>query len=443
MSRAAAGEVTSRGSHSDVRSRDRDQVEEMVEVLVSHQSSLLLCSDDDGLLDRQAQLLIHGLRRVERVETALLFEMDRELLLERFNRLLSDMTVQEARFGSPSVVRVWVFQLQSEVELAQARLLLRLSQDLPGSGVVLLLLAPEALAAELAPRGGGRRLQVRILSEPPAQTAPERRNEEPEGPSLASAQSVTAAPAMASTSSWKGANRGSVAVVGLVLFGLSVAGLLQLHSVDALPAWTSKLALPEGRSLTNTPSETPASMPEHGGRAEATSSARPIPGSEASLDAPSVPAVPGSAAPGIQAAAPLADGIISPIAGGNDLPLTTVGAAAIEEQTARTADWINAQPGTSWVVQHAVARRAGTLIDLRARQPVLAGARIAALTRNDGQVYFALVSGPFGSVADARAFEKDLPQLASPSWVRSVAGVKRELEASPKTVGLESQPPVR
>jgi uncharacterized caspase-like protein/outer membrane biosynthesis protein TonB len=112
------------------------------------------------------------------------------------------------------------------------------------------------------------------------------------------------------------------------------------------------------------------------------------------------------------------------------------------EQVARTATWIDAQPESSWLVQHAVSGRASDMLDLRASQPALADARIIATFRSDGRVYFALVSGPFGSAADARSFEEGLPKLATPSFVRSIARVKRELvePAKPADMALESTP---
>jgi septal ring-binding cell division protein DamX len=130
-----------------------------------------------------------------------------------------------------------------------------------------------------------------------------------------------------------------------------------------------------------------------------------------------------------------------PAAAGKSLPPTGDALASAREQVARTASWIDAQPESSYLVQHAVSGRASDLLDLRRSQPALADARIIATFRSDGRVYFALVSGPFDSAADARSFEQGLPKLATPGFVRSISRVKRELvePTSPNVPGL---PPI-
>ena len=116
---------------------DTAGADDCVDVLVNRRSSLLLCSDDGAVLDRQAQMLMRNLRDVADVETAVLLEMDRGLLLERFNRLLSEFTVEQARQRVPTSLRVWILHVHSAAELSQARLLLRLCQDFSAAGVAL------------------------------------------------------------------------------------------------------------------------------------------------------------------------------------------------------------------------------------------------------------------------------------------------------------------
>ena len=121
------------------------------------------------------------------------------------------------------------------------------------------------------------------------------------------------------------------------------------------------------------------------------------------------------------------------------MPPAVDAVSAAREQVARSASWIDAQPPSSWLVQHAVSGRASDMLDLRTSQPALADARIIAFFRSDGRVFYALVSGPFDSSADARSFEQGLPKLSTPTFVRSISRVKRELE-DPSTVAVPAQP---
>jgi hypothetical protein len=416
LSPAAWPEAASEGETSAPRLYDGGTVEDWSEILVRNRSSLLLCADDDVALDRQAQALLQALRRAESVETALLFEMDRTLLLERFNRLLGSMTVEQARAGGAAVARVWVYQVQTRAELDQARLLMRLSQDLPGSGVLLLLLAPVGLARELAPEGSSRRLQVRVIGDPWASVLLSKGDERKEPPHLAPIGSGPAPQAV--SSSRRGANARTVALTGVTLL---------LASAGAVLWWRPPGFSPPPAAVPADPPRAQAAPLEPASQADAASApGRPVGDGS---PAPASPAV--SAAP-MAPAAPAPDrppgGTVVPVAGGKSLPPAVEAAAPPREQVARTASWIDSQPESSWLVQHAVSWRASDMLDLRSRQPALADARVVALFRNDGRVYYALVSGPFDTAADARAFDKDLPKLQTPSWVRSVARVKRELE---------------
>ena len=423
MNRANWPEVSLEADAGSPRLYDAGAVEDWVDILVARRSSLLLCGDD-AALDRQAQLLLQGLRKADKVETALIFDMDRSLLLERFNRLLSEMTVDQARAAPPAVVRVWVFQVQTDSELDQARLLLRLSQDLPGAGVVVLLLASVRLARELAPDGSGRRLQVRVIGDPWARTEP------PEAVVASRQEPTMAAAAAAPPPPPAPARRGmplrTTVLAGFVLLLASAGVVLFLRPFDGRRA-QAPVAPPAPPVVSAGPAAASAVMPIA------------APSSAASAVAPAA-AVPASAPVSERAAAPAAPGTVLPPAAGKTLPPPVEAVSAPREQVARTASWIDAQPESSWLVQHSVSWRASDMLDLRARQPALADARIVALFRSDGRVYYALVSGPFDSAIDARNFEKSLPNLATPSYVRSIARVKKELE-DPSSAGGPGSPP--
>ncbi len=447
MSRAHWPEETLDTDVGSPRLYDAGAVEDWVDILVARRSSLLLCGDDSAL-DRQAQLLLQGLRKAGGVETALIFDMDRSLLLERFNRLLSDMTVDQARAAAPGVARVWVFQVQADAELDQARLLLRLSQDLPGAGVVVLLLASVRLARELAPEGSGRRLQVRVIGDPWARSGgPEEPGAARQEPPMVPPSAASASASATTPAPKRGTKLRTTVLAGVALLLASAGAVIFLRPAElrlalgpvAKPAAAASAVAPEASA--------PASAVAQALPAPATASASAAQAvAVAPAAAASAPALKPAPAPGPVAAVPpgqppAAAGTTVPAAAGKSLPPTGDALASAREQVARTASWIDAQPESSWLVQHAVSGRASDLLDLRLSQPALADARIIATFRSDGRVYFALVSGPFDSAADARSFEQGLPKLATPSFVRSISRVKRELvePTSPNVPGL---PPV-
>jgi hypothetical protein len=435
MSRANWPEQTLDSDVGSPRLYDAGAVEDWVDILVARRSSLLLCGDDSAL-DRQAQSLLQGLRKADSVETALIFDMDRSLLLERFNRLLSAMTVDQARAAAPSVVRVWVFQVQADAELDQARLLLRLSQDLPGAGVVVLLLASVRLARELAPEGSGRRLQVRVIGDPwalsgSAEAAGAARQE----PTMAApvAPPPPPPPSAAGAPSKRGTKLRATVLTGLVLLVASAGAVLFLRPSE-LRRTQGPVAQPAAApSAVASAASAPASGAELARPAAASASALPAVATPVPAPAPERAAGP----PG--QAQPAAPGTVVPPVAGKSLPPAVDAVSAAREQVARTASWIDAQPPSSWLVQHAVSGRASDMLDLRVSQPALADARIIAFFRSDGRVFYALVSGPFDSSADARSFEQGLPKLSTPTFVRSISRVKRELE-DPSTVAVPAQP---
>ena len=452
MSRAHWPEETPDSDVGSPRLYDAGAVEDWVDILVARRSSLLLCGDDSAL-DRQAQLLLQGLRKAGGVETALIFDMDRSLLLERFNRLLSDMTVDQARAAAPGVARVWVFQVQADAELDQARLLLRLSQDLPGAGVVVLLLASVRLARELAPEGSGRRLQVRVIGDPWARSGgPEEpgaaRQEPPMVPP--SAASASASASATTPAPKRGTKLRTTVLAGVALLLASAGAVIFLRPAElrlalgpvAKPAAAASAVAPEASAPASAVAQ---ALPAPATASASASAAQAV--AVAPAAAASAPALKPAPAPGPVAAVPpgqpqpAAAGTTVPAAAGKSLPPTGDAVAWEREQVARTASWIDAQPESSYLVQHAVSGRASDLLDLRRSQPALADARIIATFRSDGRVYFALVSGPFDSAADARSFEQGLPKLATPGFVRSISRVKRELvePTSPNVPGL---PPI-
>ena len=455
---------------------DAAGAEDCVDVLVNRRCSLLLCSDDGPLLDRQAQMLMRTLRDVADIETAVLLEMDRGLLLDRFNRLLAEFTLEQARQRVPTVIRVWILHVHSAAETSQARLLLRLCQDFPATGVVLALLGPVSVGRELAPEGSTRRLQVRVLtdfwSEMSRAAGPSARTDPPLGPAPEEAAPAAAPPAPTPTpqplpartrfpgrAPWIGLGL-LVACAGAVVWVQSQAGLDLLRGpsqasppdvVATLPAEPPGMVAtePAGQVL---PVQAMPAAPAMEGTADPRLAAgvpgAGAPGAPGGSPPALRPASTGTAAAGAVASVAPATALVSapippaPVAGpvtatldrpdaqaGKALPpLLAAAPASPSDQIASSARWVQAQPPSGWLVQHGIDSDVGRLLELRRSFPRLSESRVLALVRSDGRLYYALVSGPFESADDARSFIKDGVDIPSLPWVRSIASLMRELD---------------
>jgi hypothetical protein len=467
------------GTAADAAPRlfDAAGAEDCVDVLVNRRCSLLLCSDDGPLLDRQAQMLMRTLRDVADIETAVLLEMDRGLLLDRFNRLLGEFTLEQARQRVPTVVRVWILHVHSAAETAQARLLLRLCQDFPAAGVVLALLGPVSAGRELAPEGSTRRLQVRVLtdfwSEMSRAAGPSARTDPPLGPSPeepapAAAPPAAAPPApparhrFAGRAPWIGLGL-LVACAGAVVWVQSRAGLDLLRGAPqgaradavaavpaAAPVAAAAAADPARQVL---PSPVPPAAPAMEGAADTQpAAAAPGGGVPGRAGEPAAAPAPAGAigAVAVAAVAPAATLVSAPMApapaaasapatsdrpgepAGKALPPPPPPPAAPSstpgDQLASSVRWVQAQPPSGWLVQHGIDSDVGRLLELRRNFPRLSESRVLALVRADGRLYYALVSGPFDSADGARNFIKDGTVIPSLPWVRSIASLARELD---------------
>ena len=137
---------------SPLREAPEALLQALDDAIVGQRTSVLLASDDGQALDTCGRALLRRLRQRDGLDTSVLYDMDRQLLVERFNRLLESMSIDEARRAERGAVRaqVWLLQIQAAEGIAQAQLLIRLAQEFPGAGVTLVLLAPDAVGRALA-----------------------------------------------------------------------------------------------------------------------------------------------------------------------------------------------------------------------------------------------------------------------------------------------------
>ncbi len=125
-----------------LRTADRTRFDYVVRGVREDSLSLALSSDNDGLLDHYGRLLINKLRKSDGLHMEVFLPQNTEALLERFNQILADLSIDEARNAETSQAprRVLLAHDAKAISERDLQLLSRLVQDFPGAHVSLVLL---------------------------------------------------------------------------------------------------------------------------------------------------------------------------------------------------------------------------------------------------------------------------------------------------------------
>lgn len=377
-------------------------LEGLFHALAHEGRSVLMVSDDEALLDACGQSVVRKLRQSPGVEVSAMFDMDREVLLQRFNRLIENLSVDQAlqSHGAPPTQQVWLQHIHNSQELDQAKLLIRLSNDFPAAGVKLLLMANNLCADDLIHHGQAKKLlvwhapvmrkavvpSVPSASKPlaaAATAAPHWMDDAAAGPVVDFAFSTQSPvkPRVANSQRW---------VVHLLLgiFVLVSVVVLGLHQ------WQSRSA-PDAPAV------------------EAASS-----GSAPSSDNP----------PTAEPVSPVSDPNVAPV------PAVVAESPAVSEPVVTPVvpglAWARQLNKGGWVVQHVALDALPELQAWQSQYPALGKAQAVPLLRPNGQAYWVLVSGPFTSLERANAFAQS-PGVPKNHWSRGVASLQSSLNEKP------------
>jgi septal ring-binding cell division protein DamX len=393
-------------------------LEGLFHALAHEGRSVLMVSDDEALLDTCGQSVVRKLRQHQAVEVSAMFDMDREVLLQRFNRLIETLSVDQAlqSVGAPPTQQVWLQHIHNSQELEQAKLLIRLSGDFPAAGVKLLLMANNLCADDLIHHGQTKNLLV--------WHAPvTRKAVVPAGPTGAKplAAAATAAPhwlddAAAdlpvdfsftkppATTSRVGKGQRWVVQLLLGVFVMVSVAVLGLHQ------W-------QNSQVPDAPvAEAPASNTDQG--AITSSPAAPVAGPTTE------PAPPPTAEPTV---------VVPPIAGPAPavvLPPEPSPTPPVAEARVASAEWARQLKTGGWVVQHVALDSSREIQTWQDQYPALKQAQAVPLLRPNGQRYWVLVSGPFTSLERANAFAQT-PGVPKNHWSRGVASLQSSLDDKP------------
>ena len=125
-----------------LRAADRRRFDYVMRAVREESLSFSLSSDNDGVLDHYGRLVINKLRKTEGLQIEVFLPQNTEALLERFNQILADISIEDARKAenSPAPRRVLIAHDAKAISTRDLQLLSRLVQDFPGANVSLVFL---------------------------------------------------------------------------------------------------------------------------------------------------------------------------------------------------------------------------------------------------------------------------------------------------------------
>lgn len=125
-----------------LRTADRRRFDYVMRAVQQQSLSLSVSSSHDGVLDHYGRLVINKLRKMSDLQIEVFLPQNTEALLDRFNQILSGLSLEDARNGdnSPAPRRVLIAHDAKAISTRDLQLLSRLVQDFPGANVSLVLL---------------------------------------------------------------------------------------------------------------------------------------------------------------------------------------------------------------------------------------------------------------------------------------------------------------
>lgn len=125
-----------------LRAADRRRFDYVMRAVRENSLSLALSSDNEGVLDHYGRMVLAKLRKTEALQIEVFLPQNTEQLLERFNQILSGISLDDARRtdDSPAPRRVLIAHDAKAISGRDLQLISRLIKDFPGTNVSLVLL---------------------------------------------------------------------------------------------------------------------------------------------------------------------------------------------------------------------------------------------------------------------------------------------------------------
>ena len=129
-----------------LRMADRTRFDYVMRAIQEHSQSVAISSDSDDVLDHYGRIVINQLRQLPDLQIEVFLPANTEALLERFNQILSGLSLTDARDAesSPAPRRVLIAHDAKAINSRELQLLARLIQDFPGANTSLVLLLDQS-----------------------------------------------------------------------------------------------------------------------------------------------------------------------------------------------------------------------------------------------------------------------------------------------------------
>jgi len=129
-----------------LRMADRTRFDYVMRAIQENSQSVAISSDSDDVLDHYGRIVINQLRQLPDLQIEVFLPANTEALLERFNQILSGLSLTDARDAesSPAPRRVLIAHDAKAINARELQLLARLIQDFPGANTSLVLLLDQS-----------------------------------------------------------------------------------------------------------------------------------------------------------------------------------------------------------------------------------------------------------------------------------------------------------
>lgn len=406
--------------------------------------NLAILGDDDIALAHYARLMVQGLREPGKIEVELWTSADSEKLVQRFNDILAEVSLDDALDKSQRAAtkRYMVFPDTQAIQDIDLQLLARLINGFPASNIHVVLLVNRLEPHERKLSVFGKNLMQWVLeSEHPTPPKPQRmqrietRDEAPPVPpaeSVAGSRESSVAATMpvfdpvldtsASPSpSWEeattvppsksGSSRLAWGLLGVLVLSLGMSAFLyrewlqaELQNMQAYLSRTDKNAkTPQEPAVPSSPVVNMSSTTQLPVKPDDSL----IPDKEAIVKPEDKP----------EALAAVPQAVPAPVSAPAPAP----------NRTQEDKAWVGKLPTPGWVLQHAAFDTQQEIETFQAKTPAFKEGQVLKTQRKSGAAYFILVTGPYVTRQEAENLIKTNPAMAK-SWLRATKSLKTQFQ---------------
>ncbi len=439
------------------RVADRMRLEGYVAALIDDNMSLSLVSNHDAILDHYGKLLVARLREAApHIALEVYFPASAEALITRFNEVLQFYSIEEA-MGSKAAAappKIWVVHDASALPDHEIQLLARLVQHFPAANIRVVMLLTTASKKQRLLASFGRRIlnwEIEPPSEEQSQALLEQARAQgregavsallkkitpwyaPTAPVKAAAatpppvEAPTAeAPAAAPSDPVEKAPKPRSSVRKALLWLGGIVGLLMVCALGVVMLYGSQpTAVLLGLSAAK-PAASAASAPAAGASVPAFGASAALPAASAASAVASSGATNAVGAGAPAAAVPASKPAEALAAGrGSSAPATEVEEIITSPAQAQAGQaWVRQMPAGTFLVQHTIVPSfSEATLWMQAHNNLRRARIVATYINGQAALQFAVVSGPFGSLAEANNFAAS-PGVPRDPQIRSARSLK-------------------